>query len=398
MPPSPDPATARRLVWTLHASTFAFFFSFALVIPVLPTYLADGYGVGTAWLGWAIGLMPLAGILLRPWSGWLSDGWSRRLPTLAGLVLSGLAGLLYLGWGGLPLVLLARVLQGLGIALYAPASLAVTSDLTPDERLTGVMSTRNLLVGVGLMAGTGAGGLLADLAGTRAVFLVMAALPLAAAAALLPLPETLVERSRAAWWAGYLRSARIRAILAATLGNLGFAAVFGALQAFYPLVLDRAGYAVALVGAFFGFYGLVSVLFRLPAGPLARRFGADRVALWGFGLGLAGLLALWAMPLPPAAFLAGALLGAGSGLYLPANLVAVSRAAPAAVRGSAFSLYTVSWDLGGVLGPVLGGWVVAASGLELAVLPFTAAVAAGVIVVYVGVAGARVLRPRPAGD
>ena len=155
-----------------------------------------------------------------------------------------------------------------------------------------------------------------------------------------------------------------RFILAPTLANAGFAAVFSILQTFYPLVLSAAGYRAAWVGAFLAFYSLVSVVFRLPAGYLADRFEAGWVALAGFSSATLGLLLLVFLPLPPLAFAAGFFMGAGAGLYLPANIVAVTRAARPELRGSAFSLFTASWDLGGLLGPPLGGAVAAALGLS----------------------------------
>ena len=374
-----------HLIWLIHLSTFFFFFSFGLVIPVIPIYLSQEYGVADAWIGWAVSLMPFAGILLRPWSGWLSDAWSRKAPTVIGLAVSSLAGLLYLG--NLPLFLAGRLLQGLGIALYAPTSLAVTSDLVPDNKLTSVMSTRNLLLGVGVAAGTATGGWLESLVGAWLVFVLVSVLQ----AMFVPLiawlvPETIGKPSRRAWWRGYQETLGIRPVMAATVGNFGFAAAIICLQAYYPLILSDAGYSTALVGTFFGFYSLVSIFFRLPVGYLADRFGAMNVALWGFSVSVAGFALLWFFVLPPFAFIAAALMGAGSGFYLPANLVSVSQAAPKEIRGSVFSLYTLSWDIGGVLGPGLGGIVVGLAGLNAA-LGMSTFIALTITIVYVSMSG-----------
>lgn len=381
---------AVRLIWLIHVATFFFFFALGLSIPILPIYLAEEFGITAAWIGWAVALMPLAGILLRPWSGSVTDSLSRKWPTVLGLAVSGVAGILY--FGTLWLVLLARVLQGAGLAFFAPASLALTSDLASEDRLTGIMSTRNLLVGVGIMSGSAVAGVVAEWLGFRAVFALMAAVQLVFVPLLSRLPETLQERRRASWWRSYLDVLKVTAITAATIGNLGFAAVLATLQAYYPLILSEAGFTTALIGAFFGFYSFVSVLFRIPAGPLAQRFTAERVALWGFALTFLGLAVLWWQPLPPWAFVAGTLMGAGSGLYLPANLVAVSHAAPRAIRGSAYSLYTMSWDVGGFAGPVVGGAVVGAVASAYGVLPLALMLATLVIFAYVRLLGPGVLK------
>ncbi|WP_457631052.1 MFS transporter [Oceanithermus sp.] len=369
-----------RAVWNIHLATFFFFLAYGLTVPVLPLYL-KAQGIGAEWVGWAVALMPLAGLLLRPFGGWAADGWSRKKPSLIGLALGALAGLFYLG--PLPLVLAGRFLQGAAMALFAPSSLALTSDLVPENLIGRVMGTRNLILGVGVMSGTALGGFVVDLFGFAAVW----ALVLLVQLVWLPLfwrgvPETLERPSRRPWWANFGSVLGDRLILAPTLANTGFAAVFATLQTFYPLVLTEAGYRAAWVGAFLAFYSLVSVVFRVPGGYFSDRFEAGRVALAGFLSATAGLFLLWFFPLPPLAFLAGFFMGAGAGLYLPANIVAVTRAARPELRGSAFSLFTASWDLGGLLGPPLGSLVAAGLGLG-AIFPLIAAGAALTVAVYV---------------
>lgn len=377
------------LVTLLHVVTFFYFLALGLTTPILPLYL-DAQGIGPAWIGWAIALMPLAGIVLRPVTGWASDAWSRKWPMVIGLVIGALAGLAYLG--PLSLILFGRVLQGISIALFAPSSLAITSDLVAPKQLGSVMATRNLLVGIGVMIGSGIAGLLVEGLGFGGLFWTVVAVQLAFVPLLLLTPETLETPSHRSWWGGYVAALRILPILAASMSNLGLAAAVAVIQAYYPLILSEAGYSAFLIGLFFGFYGLVSVVFRLPAGWLIERFSAERVALWGFLLATGGSLLLWLGPLPPLAFVAGALLGGGSGFYLPANLVAVSRAAPKALRGSAFSLYTVTWDIGGLVGPVAAGIAVGSLGLS-GILPLAACLMVGVVIGYLRLLGVGLLRP-----
>jgi MFS family permease len=378
-----------RLIWLLHVITFFFFFTFGLTIPVLPVYLTTQFEVSLEWVGWVVGLMPLAGILLRPWTGWLSDGWSRKWPSIIGLTVSGLAGLFY--FGNFPLLIVGRLLQGVGIALFAPATLALTSDIAPPDKLTGIMSTRNLIVGVGVMVGSAAGGWLDEAFGIWLVFLLIAAAQLIFVPLLLAVPETLRVKNPESWWRGYAAVVKIKSILAASVGNMGFAAVFSALQAFYPIILSQSGFSLALVGTFFGFYSLISVIFRIPAGYLADRVGAERVALWGFGISFLGIVTLSLLPLPPFSFIAAVLMGIGAGFYLPSNLVTVSQSAPKVVRGSAFSLFTLSWDLGGVVGPGIGSFIAALWGPQ-AVIPCGGLLAIVIVLTYARMSGTFIVR------
>jgi len=369
-------------ILVLHLATFAFFFAYGLSVPALPLYL-KALGLGPEWIGWAVALMPLAGLLLRPFGGWAADAWSRKGPALLGLLFSALAGFFYLG--NLPAVLFGRFLQGAGMALFAPSTLAMTSDLAPKDTLGRVMGTRNLLIGLGVMLGTALGGFLVDLAGPRAVFLLLALVQLPWFWPLSALPETLKSPKPVRWWQGFLKALGIAGVRAATWANAGFAMAFSVLQAFYPLFLVRQGYSASWVGAFFAFYGLVSVAARYPAGVLVDRKNPYRVAAVGFFLTALGLFLLWAFPTPPLALLAGVLMGVGSGLYLPANIVAVTKATPKELRGSAFSLFTASWDAGGLFGPPLAGILVRHFG-ESAIFPLAAALALFTALTYLRLA------------
>ena len=369
-----------RAVWKIHLATFFFFLAYGLTVPTLPLYLKS-QGIGAAWVGWVVALMPLAGLLLRPFGGWAADGWSRKKPSLIGLGLGALAGLFYLG--PLWLVFAGRFLQGAAMALFAPSSLALTSDLVPENLIGRVMGTRNLILGIGVMSGTALAGFIVDFCGFAAVWLLVLLVQLVWVPVYwLGVPETLEAPSRRPWWANFGSVLANRLILAPTLANTGFAAVFATLQTFYPLVLTEAGYRAAWVGAFLAFYSLISVIFRIPGGYLSDRFEAGWVALAGFVSATLGLFLLWFFPLPPLAFVAGFFMGAGAGLYLPANIVAVTRAARPELRGSAFSLFTASWDLGGLVGPPLGSIVAARMGLG-AIFPMIAAGALLTVTAYV---------------
>ena len=367
---------------TLHLATLAFFFAYGLTVPTLPLYLKE-LGLAPGEVGLAVALMPLAGLLLRPFGGWLTDAKGRKPPALLGLLTSLLAGLFYLG--PLPLVLLGRFLQGLGMALFAPSTLAQTSDLAPEEALGRTMGTRNLVIGLGVMLGTAVGGLVYDLYGAKGVFSLYLALHLPWFLPLLRLPETLSSPRLEPWWQGFLAALKIPGVQAATWANTGFAAVFSMLQAYYPLFLTQAGLGASLVGVFFGFYSLVSVAARLPAGAILDRQNPYRVATFGFIVATAGIFLLWAFPLPPLALVAGVVMGLGSGFYLPANVVAVTKATPPNLRGAAFSLFTASWDAGGLLGPPLAGAAVEWVGLS-AFFPLAALVAVFTTLVYLRLA------------
>ncbi|MEB3772512.1 MAG: MFS transporter, partial [Desulfurococcales archaeon] len=60
--------------------------------------------------------------------------------------------------------------------------------------------------------------------------------------------------------------------------------------------------------------------------------------------------------------------GLGLGLLIPSMLVGVSSVTENTEYGSAFSFSTVSWDVGGLVGPIIGGLLSSAYSYRAAII------------------------------
>ena len=68
---------SRGRLAALWLASFAFFFSFFLLLPTLPLYLRD-LGASDGAIGLVMGCFALTSMVLRPWTGWGADRWGRR--------------------------------------------------------------------------------------------------------------------------------------------------------------------------------------------------------------------------------------------------------------------------------------------------------------------------------
>ena len=62
----------------LCAANFLFFFSFYLLLPVLPFFIKEQFQAGNAVIGTVISCYTLATLVVRPFSGYMMDTFKRK--------------------------------------------------------------------------------------------------------------------------------------------------------------------------------------------------------------------------------------------------------------------------------------------------------------------------------
>ncbi len=329
----------------------------------------------------------------------------------------------------------ARLLQGaagaLVIAVYMPI---VTASVRPQQRGRAI-SLVIMVMTIGVMAGAPIGGLVADAAGWRAVFLVKLPVLLVAAAAgwfLLdrhrrhgvPLPargmwvEALllggavaglllaVDRAGGPWWAPALAglaaaglgaawfrhpaASAVRDLVrrptfgATLLALFGVSLTAGVVSFLVPFFVSEVLWASASTSgtALLFFVGAVAV--GSPAGGwLADRFGPLRAAAAGGALSLVAMGAL--LTLGPGAGIADlawrmALFGLAGGLFNPPINAATLAAAPSGAEGATGGIAMTVRTVAAAVGPALAAltWTLAGGG--------TGGFRTGLVVLLVGVA------------
>lgn len=144
---------------------------------------------------------------------------------------------------------------------------------------------------------------------------------------------------------------------------------------FQPLYIQQLGADPILIGVILGVNGLVMSLSQIPAGYLADKIGR-RPMMWFSWV--CGLVAAWVMWLAPSLgfFIVGLLLyGITSSVMAPLNTYIQGARGKWSV-GKAVSFVSATYNVGGILGPILGGLV--AESINLRAVYFAAGVLFGV--------------------
>jgi MFS family permease len=163
-----------------------------------------------------------------------------------------------------------------------------------------------------------------------------------------------------------------------------FALGVGAVVPVIPLFARDLGAGDGLVGVIVAMRAIGTTVLDVPAGVAATRFG-HRTTIGGAGVllvgaGVVGALSGGSAELALAVFI----IGAGAGLFMTARLAFMAERVPLARRGRALSLIGGTHRIGLFVGPVIGGFISQAWGLETAFImqAVATALAVGMVLAF----------------
>ena len=158
-------------------------------------------------------------------------------------------------------------------------------------------------------------------------------------------------------------AATVLAMMALQMSNLGSSPLLKEAQKEFKM-------SASLYGTFTGMYGLSALLFSVPGGMLAKRFGEKRVLTAGLVVVTAGLIVLSRVWSIPTAFAGRALWLAG---YRPAFvcvMTAIALAAPPALRSRSMGIIGAITACGTALGAPFGSAIGERFGWRNGILAF----------------------------
>jgi DHA1 family multidrug resistance protein-like MFS transporter len=400
------PVDWRRNLAALWLAEFTAILGFSFAFPFLPLFLHRELHIPNGpelafWSGITAGATGFALALTSPIWGRLADRYGRKPMLVRAMIGGGVSvGLMGLAQSALQLTVL-RGVQGASSGTVAAATALVATE-TPSAHLAWALGILNSAISLGSAVGPATGALAANFVGLRAIFVGGGALLLLAAVPVLLFvresPGRLV-RAKAPPTMQVLRAARpgtLQALMVLMVAQALQQTSFSAAQQLVVLrLLDLTGASQAqfLTGITFAVSGIATALAAVTYSRLLRR-SSYRTVITVASV-LMGVTLLWtAVAGTPAVLIAAFVISSFvTGSLIPAFGAMIGLESPRSIQATIFGVGSSAIAVGFGLGPLIGGLVASAAGVQAAL-----AVAGGIALALALLVGLMSREPHPSPE
>lgn len=346
-------------------AAFMMSFSFFILVPTLPMYLKDTFGISPAMVGVVLSCYVVAVLSVRPMAGFVADTLPRKRVYIVSyaIFVASFLGYFFITQT-LALFILLRVLHGFSFGMLTTAGNTLVIDVMPSSRRGEGLGyygvTNNLAMAFGPMVGLfviSSGNytllFLTSLI-TGIVGLVLGALVRA--------PRKKIEKTEFKLSADrFFLKEGIRACFAFFL----LAVPYGMTTSYMALYAAQSG-ITHNAGLFFTVMAAGLITSRLNSGKRVDRgfvtetiiVGICIALVGGFGEAILSTVSAWSIAAGYATyFLTAFLFGYGYGTMFPAYNTLFINLAPNSRRATANATYLTGWDVGIGGGMLLGGYI-----------------------------------------
>jgi maltose/moltooligosaccharide transporter len=353
-----------------------------------------GFGLSAALAGLIMTLDNIAAFFIQPVVGLLSDRThtriGRRIPyILAAAPIAAVAfALIPIAVNQIPPALSGQVDQlggqlaffmvAIGIMLLAMATfrtplIALMPDITPSPFRSKANGVINLMGGVGALLATFGGAALYSLNKVAPFWVGAIVLVVAALVVFMTIKEPkayvagIDDKER--WWdtlkkVGAIPNEERKSLMLLLLAIFAWFVGYNAIETFFTSYgTFQLGVAESMASLLLGFFSLTFILFSIPGGMLAERWGRRRTILTGL---VALTLLLILASFVPSVYAIAAIMFLGGAAWALINInslpMIVDIAPDDRLLGTYTGLYYISGTLAAIVGPILNGWIIDASG------------------------------------
>jgi MFS family permease len=347
-------------VWTLGFVSLLMDVSSEMIHSLLPMFMVTTLGISVAAVGLLEGLAEFIALIVKVFSGALSDYLGRRKGlAVLGYALGALSKPLFALSNGLGVVATARLLDRFGKGIRGAPRDALVADVTPPHLLGAAFGLRQSLDSVGAFVGplVGVGLMLLWANDFRAVFWV-ATVPGWLAVGLLVFGLQERPRNDRQRRSNPIRRGNIRRLPRAYWWVVGLGAVFTLArfsEAFLVLRAQQDGIPTALVPLLLVAMNIIYAACAYPFGKLSDRMSHTTLLGIGIVVLLASDLALASNTGWLALFAGVALWGVHMGMTQGLLAAMVADASPAQLRGTAYGVFNLASGAAMLVASTLAG-------------------------------------------
>lgn len=343
------------------AANFLLFFAFYLILPVLPFYLRDEFGVGKSTIGFVLSCYTVACLCIRPFSGYLLDTFSRKPLYLLSFFIFTLIFGGYMLATALALFIAFRIVHGLAFGMVTVAGSTIVIDILPSSRRGEGLGFYGLANNLAMSFGPMTGMFLYAASSYDFIFacsLISGSLGVFMACLVKTPHKPPVRREPVSLDRFFLVKG-----VSAGFSLLLLSIPYGMTTTYVAMYAEEIGITVSS-GLYFTFMAVGLAVSRLFSGKQVDKGRITQVISWGMYLACFSFFALaacrelirWDAVLTSYLFLGIALTqGVAFGTMFPAFNTLFVNLAPNSLRGTATSTYLTSWDVGIGIGLMIGG-------------------------------------------
>ena len=335
--------------------------SFSMVSTTMTKY---AYSIGTtvAMAGAITGAFSIASMVIRPFSGLVSDRMNRKMLLVVSTFAMGVCTFLYGLVSDTTMLFIIRILHGVAFGISSTVNMALIPGFSPKERVGEAVSYFGLGQALAIVVGPSLGLALADSAGFPINFTVSALIVAVGGVIALVMDfqgndrPLSIGNKRGIRWGDIIAT---ESLLYAGI-NIAISATSGVENSLIALYGTAMG--VENIGWYFTLSAVTLCISRLAFGKMADRQGVATAMYLGTGLMIVGFLLLWR---PPAIWMfavSAVIKTVGSGIVRPALQAECIKTVTPDRRGAASSTFYIGSDVGQGVSPWLAGHVVDSSG------------------------------------
>src|SRR3954452_872139 len=351
-----------RSIWALGFVSMLMDISSEMIHSLLPVFLTTVMGVSALTVGLIEGAAESTALIVKVFSGVLSDYWGKRKPlALLGYGLGALSKPLFALAPSAGVVLTARLIDRVGKGIRGAPRDALVADIAPDKLRGAAFGLRQSLDTVGAFLGplVAMGLMLAWANDFRAVFWV-AIVPGLLAVVLLYCGVREPERARSEHRENPIRREKLRLLPRAYWWVVVIGAIFTLArfsEAFLVLRAQQGGLPVAYVPLVLVGMNVVYALSAYPFGKLSDRLSHSRLLAFGLIVLVAGDLACAYSARWTWVWVGVSLWGLHMGITQGLLPRMVADTAPAELRGTAYGFFNLMSGIAMLFASVLAGFL-----------------------------------------